>query len=186
MTEERTLPVYTLILTAFQHSFTQQLYTNWDWDHTIRSARFWVISSSRYPYDSTPSAFDHGSKCHLGSSRHVFGGTAVGGILSTKINHSNSDFINILDAPISFHLVSQLHIKQSQRSTSVSAHRRCLGIVPKPARSFRIRFPQAFRIRSSRDYFGRRTVWFSSALSFILWPSTGGVGQPSDRFHPRF
>nr|CCA23035.1 AlNc14C177G8146 [Albugo laibachii Nc14] len=55
----------------------------------------------------------------------------------------------------------QLHFEQRRRSTCVSANRRCLGAVPKPALSFRMRFVQAFRIRSLRELFARNESAFS-------------------------
>nr|CCA26733.1 AlNc14C407G11427 [Albugo laibachii Nc14] len=89
-------------------------------------------------------------------------------------------FINKLDAPIWFHIDSLLHFEQRQRSTSAVAHRRCLGMVPEPARSFRMRFAQAFRILSLRDFFGGRSTWFDSCSEFVLRLSTHEVGNPTD------
>lgn len=39
-------------------------------------------------------------------------------------------------------------VEQKQRSTSIFIHRRCLGMVAEPARSFRMKSAQVFRIRS--------------------------------------
>nr|CCA20575.1 AlNc14C98G5935 [Albugo laibachii Nc14] len=95
-------------------------------------------------------------------------------------------FLHLLDTPIWFHIDPRLHFERQRRSTSASAHRRCLGMLPEPGRSFRMRFTQAFRIRSLHDLFGGRTAWFASALEFNLRFSTSAVGTPSDPSTSKF
>ena len=91
-----------------------------------------------------------------------------------------------MDTPIWFLIDPRLHFEWQRRSTSASAHRRCLGMVPEPGRSFRTRFAQAFRTWSLHDLFGGRTAWFDSALEFILPFSTSAMGTPSDPSTSKF
>ena len=79
-------------------------------------------------------------------------------------------FLDLLYTPIWFPIDLQLHFERQRRSTTASAHRRCLGMVPEPGRSFRMRFAQAFRIRSLHDLFGSGTACFDSdqSLSCVL------------------
>ena len=92
--------------------------------------------------------------------------------LTPKTLSSQEQYIVMLNAPVWLPVDSHLHFEQRRRSTSAVAHRRCMGMVPEPARTFRMQFAQAFRIRSLRDLFGGRSTWFSSSSEFVLRFST--------------
>ena len=86
----------------------------------------------------------------------------------------------MLNAPVWLYMDNHLHFEQRQRSTSAVAHRRCMRMVPEPARTFRMQFAQAFRIRSLRDLLGERSTLFDSYFEFVLRFSTHSDGTRAE------
>ena len=64
-----------------------------------------------------------------------------------------------LHQPIWFHADAALHFEQSLRSSNVTAHRRCIGMVVEPQRSFRLHVSRNFGIRSLSDFIHAGEAW---------------------------
>ena len=64
-----------------------------------------------------------------------------------------------LHQPIWFHADAALHFEQSLRSSNVTAHRCCIGMVVEPQRSFRLHVSRNFGIRSLSDFIHAGEAW---------------------------
>lgn len=64
-----------------------------------------------------------------------------------------------LHQPIWFHSDAMLHYERSSRKTTGIAHRRCIGMVVEPQRSFRLHVSRVFRVRSLADFMRDGGVW---------------------------
>ncbi|KAL7685785.1 hypothetical protein Plhal304r1_c029g0094861 [Plasmopara halstedii] len=64
-----------------------------------------------------------------------------------------------LEQPIWFHANVQLHYEQTKQSSTTAAHRRCIGMVPAPQRSFRLHVSRVFRLRSLSDFMATGSAW---------------------------
>lgn len=64
-----------------------------------------------------------------------------------------------LRQPIWFHSDTELHYEQTPRTQTSPAHRRCIGMVPEPQRSFRLHISQVFHLRSLADFMRRSPSW---------------------------
>ena len=64
-----------------------------------------------------------------------------------------------LHQPIWFHSDAHLHYEQKARTTTSAAHRRCIGMVPEPQRSFRLHVSRVFNLRSLADFMRISCVW---------------------------
>lgn len=72
-----------------------------------------------------------------------------------------------LHQPIWFHSDAELHYEQTPRTQTNAAHRRCIGMVPEPQRSFRLHISRVFGLRSLADFMD----------SSASWPSESGFVQ---------
>ena len=52
-----------------------------------------------------------------------------------------------------------LHYEQTPRASTSTAHRRCIGMVVEPQRSFRLHVSRVFRVRSLADFMRHGGVW---------------------------
>ncbi|KAF1329066.1 putative Pollike protein, partial [Globisporangium splendens] len=64
-----------------------------------------------------------------------------------------------LRQPIWFHSDAKLHYEQTARTHTSSAHRRCIGMVPEPQRSFRLHVSRVFGVRSLADFMREGCAW---------------------------
>ncbi|KAL8024079.1 putative reverse transcriptase domain, Endonuclease/exonuclease/phosphatase superfamily [Plasmopara halstedii] len=64
-----------------------------------------------------------------------------------------------LRQPIWFHSDAELHFEQTPRTHTSAAHRRCIGMVPEPQRSFRLHVSRVFGLRSLADFMRRASAW---------------------------
>ena len=72
-----------------------------------------------------------------------------------------------LNQPIWFHSDTNLHYEQTPRTQTSAAHRRCIGMVPEPQRSFRLHISTVFGLRSLADFM----------LPSASWPNESGFVQ---------
>ncbi|KAF1318193.1 putative Pollike protein, partial [Globisporangium splendens] len=85
-----------------------------------------------------------------------------------------------LRQPIWFHSDTELHFEQTPRVHTSSAHRRCIGTVPEPQRSFRLHVSRVFGVRSLADFMREGCAWPSQQdfvqrhLDFTLVSTTPG------------
>ena len=85
-----------------------------------------------------------------------------------------------LRQPIWYHSDPDLHFEQAARTHTTSAHRRCIGMVPEPQRSFRLHVSRVFGIRSLADFIREDCAWPSQHdfvqrhLDFTLVTTTPG------------
>ncbi|KAF1331469.1 putative Pollike protein, partial [Globisporangium splendens] len=85
-----------------------------------------------------------------------------------------------LQQPIWFHSDAALHFEQAARTHTSSAHRRCIGMVPEPQRSFRLHVSRVFSVRSLADFMLEGCAWPSQQdfvqrhLDFTLVSTTPG------------
>lgn len=66
---------------------------------------------------------------------------------------------NGLHQPVWFHADAVLHYEQTPRRGTTLVHRRCLGMVPEPQRSFRLHISRTFRLRSLVDFARVGEAW---------------------------
>jgi hypothetical protein len=66
-----------------------------------------------------------------------------------------------LRQPIWFHSDAELHFEQTPRTHTSAAHRRCIGMVPEPQRSFRLHLSRVFGVRSLADFMRDGCAWLS-------------------------
>jgi exonuclease III len=64
-----------------------------------------------------------------------------------------------LRQPIWFHSDAELHFEQTPRNTTNTAHRRCIGMVVEPQRSFRLHVSRVFGVRSLADFMLEGCAW---------------------------
>ncbi|KAF1328765.1 putative Pollike protein, partial [Globisporangium splendens] len=64
-----------------------------------------------------------------------------------------------MNQPIWFHSDPDLHYKQTPRSLTANAHRRCLGMCPEPQRGFRLHISRVFDLRSLADFTHGSNLW---------------------------
>ncbi|KAF1331473.1 putative Pollike protein, partial [Globisporangium splendens] len=64
-----------------------------------------------------------------------------------------------LHQPIWFHSDADLHYEQRMRGGTTAAHRRCIGMVPEPQRSFRLHVSRVFGLRSLADFMRDGSAW---------------------------
>ena len=64
-----------------------------------------------------------------------------------------------LHQPIWFHADTELHYEQTMRSATTTAHRRRLGLVPEPQRSFRLHISRVYGLRSLADFMVDGAMW---------------------------
>jgi hypothetical protein len=64
-----------------------------------------------------------------------------------------------LRQPIWFHSDAALHFEQTPRAYTSAAHRRCIGMVPEPQRSFRLHVSRVFGVRSLADFMREGCAW---------------------------
>ena len=64
-----------------------------------------------------------------------------------------------LHQPLWFHSDAMLHYEQTPRASTSTAHRRCIGMVVEPHRSFRLHVSRVFRVRSLADFIHHGGVW---------------------------
>ncbi|KAF1331450.1 putative Pollike protein, partial [Globisporangium splendens] len=85
-----------------------------------------------------------------------------------------------LQQPIWFHSDAALHFEQAARTHTSSAHRRCIGMVSEPQRSFRLHVSRVFSVRSLADFMLEGCAWPSQQdfvqrhLDFTLVSTTPG------------
>ncbi|KAF1331476.1 putative Pollike protein, partial [Globisporangium splendens] len=85
-----------------------------------------------------------------------------------------------LRQPIWFHSDAELHFEQAARTHTSSAHRRCIGMVVEPQRSFRLHVSRLFGVRSLADFMREGCAWPSQQdfvqrhLDFTLVSTTPG------------
>ncbi|KAF1315212.1 putative Pollike protein, partial [Globisporangium splendens] len=85
-----------------------------------------------------------------------------------------------LRQPIWFHSDAELHFEQAARTHTSSAHRRCIGMVREPQRSFRLHVSRVFSVRSLADFMLEGCAWPSQQdfvqrhLDFTLVSTTPG------------
>ncbi|KAL8014050.1 hypothetical protein Plhal710r2_c036g0130301 [Plasmopara halstedii] len=64
-----------------------------------------------------------------------------------------------LKQPIWFHADTELHYETTRRSTTTITHRRCLGMIREPQRSFRQHVSLVFGLQSLADFRREGEVW---------------------------
>ena len=69
-----------------------------------------------------------------------------------------------LRQPIWFHSDAELHYEQTPRTNTVAAHRRCIGMVVEPQRSFRLHVSRIFGVRSLVDFMREENAWPSQQV----------------------
>uniref|UniRef100_A0AAV1VNP9 Reverse transcriptase domain-containing protein n=1 Tax=Peronospora matthiolae TaxID=2874970 RepID=A0AAV1VNP9_9STRA len=86
-----------------------------------------------------------------------------------------------LHQPIWYHSDPDLHFERATRSCTRQAHRRCIGMVPEPQRSFRLHIARVFRIRSLSDFVRSGSSWpsqtdfVSRLMDFTLLSTAPGL-----------
>lgn len=79
---------------------------------------------------------------------------------------SNERIDYALFQPIWFHSDASLHYEQRMRDGTTLAHRRCIGMVPEPQRSFRLHISRVFGLRSLADFMRGQRTW-PSQVDFV-------------------
>ena len=85
-----------------------------------------------------------------------------------------------LHQQIWFHSDDALHYEQTARTPTGSSHRRCLGMVPEPQRSFRLHVSRVFGLRSLADFIRAGCAWPSQQefveqhIDYTLMSTTPG------------